>query len=196
MVKGQAIREDNEDGVKIIFRNVGNSPNRTSSHRTKTLNPQKIVHIMVLLVNSVLICVLFSTFRRHILSPFSGRNFHPILKSWTARSSRTIVTTCKITRRQNTESRDAWRASGVLHESRSSTTNWRTAVIAASFLTANCKLVPDRALRVVSYGTITSCPARPTLDSYMSGSTKHPLDDNRSKLPHVWRLLACFSDIV
>jgi len=151
---------------------------------------------MVLLVNSVLICVLFSTFLRHMLPPFSGSNFHPILKSWTARSSETIVTTCKIKGRQNTESRDARRASGVLYESRCSTTNWRTAVIAASFLTANCKLVPDRALRVVSYGTITSCPVRPTLDSYMSGSTKPPLNDNITKLPHVWRLLACFSTII
>jgi len=42
MVKGQAIKEDNEDGVKINIRNVGNSPNSTSSHPTKILNPQKI----------------------------------------------------------------------------------------------------------------------------------------------------------
>jgi len=45
MIKGQAIKEDNEDGVKIVFRNVGNSPNSTSSHTIKTLNPQQIFNL-------------------------------------------------------------------------------------------------------------------------------------------------------
>jgi hypothetical protein len=162
----------------------------------KDFESSKNMCIMVLLVKSVIICVLFLTFRRHRLSPSSGRNFHPVLKTWAASSSERIVAACKVTATQNTESRSAWRVSVVLHESRSSTTNRRTALIIASFLTANRKLVPDRALPVVSYGTITSCPARPTLDSYMPRSTKPPLDDNRSQRPHVWRLLACLSTII
>ena len=85
------MKEDIEDGVKIIIRNVGNSPNSTSSHPTKTLNPQKNMYIMVLLVNDVIICVLFLRVRRHKLSPFSGRNFHPILKMRAASLSETFI---------------------------------------------------------------------------------------------------------
>jgi hypothetical protein len=151
---------------------------------------------MVLLVNSVLICVLFLRFRRHMRSPFSGRNFHPIFKKWAPSSSETTVTTCKVTGSRNVESGDEWRASVVfmnpvpVRQTGELLCSLPGSLrqIASLCQTGHCVSSVTVYLRLVQRG-------QHEIDSYMPRSTEPSLDDNKSQQPHVWCLLACLSTI-